>query len=199
MACCTATSSSSGCTVLESLLGGVGHDGLFKIVNELDGHTHRNVLRMLRAPASSWWVAQAGGFDAVVCAAAAGAARELVRRSRIAPGSAAAATRSSPVGFRAGHFLDPVCLLRTGGDTNTPAQVKPKSFHDLTASSTHVSARFVCDCADLAHGSYIITPLGNCEVAGSPFLGQPRTRMERRQLLAPHGIWMRSARTRSFE
>lgn len=162
-------------TVLESLLGGVGHDGLFKIVNELDGHTHRNVLRMLRAPASSWWVAQAGGFDAVVCAAAAGAARELAEKPDRAWGALHATHLAHPLtlnlGFRPGTFLDPAPLLRTGGDTNTPAQVKPKSFHDLTASSTHVSARFVCDCADLAHGSYIITPLGNCEVAGSPFLG----------------------------
>ena len=73
--------------------------------------------------------------------------------------------------FQPGSFLDVSPREpATGGDTNTPCQTSCKSLDDLTATSTHVSARVIFDTADLTHGCQIITPLGACEVGGSRHL-----------------------------
>ena len=162
-------------SVLENLIHGVAADGVFKQVNELAGHLHRNVLRMLHAGArgddvGTWWLAQAGGFHVAVCEAACAAEQALAKRKDRRWGALHQTTLAHPLtaalGFEAGTFLDLPCLP-SGGDANTPCQIAPASLSDMSATSTHVSARVVFDLSDIAHKSYVSTPLGTCEVAGS--------------------------------
>ena len=152
---------------------GVSSDGIFKQVNELAGHLHKNVLRMLYASRTnngSWWVAVAGGFDRVVCKAAVSAERKLREKADRTWGALhsthLAHPLTAPLGFPPGTFLDEPCVP-SGGDANTLCQIAPKSLADLSASSTHVSARILFDLSDLAHGCQVATPHGVCEVAGS--------------------------------
>lgn len=161
---------------LETIVQGCASDNIFKQVNELHGHLHRNVLRQLRESlagheAASWWVAQAGGFHHVVCSAAAAAERQLAGLADRTWGAMHLTHIAHPLtaalGFRPGSFLDVGPSQPTGGDTNSPCQTSTKSLDDLSASATHVSARVLFDTADLAHSSRIITPTGVCEVAGS--------------------------------
>lgn len=153
--------------------------GVFKQVNELAGHLHRNVLRMLHAAKrgeehGSWWLAQAGGFDVAVCAAAADAGAELQTLRDPRWGSLHATQLEHPLtgalGFAPGSFLS-LPGVRLGGDANTPCQVACRSLADMSAASTHVSARVLFDMADVAHRAYVSTPLGTCEVAGSAHRG----------------------------
>ena len=61
--------------------------------------------------------------------------------------------------------------MPSGGDCNTPCQTATKSLTDMTAAATHVSARVLFDLSDLPHKSFVSMPLGTCEVAGSPHVG----------------------------
>lgn len=165
-----------GGSVIEALLHGTSSDGVFKQVNELAGHLHRNVLRMLHAgrrgeERGSWWLAKAGGFDAAVCTAACAAERLLTehtdRRWGALHPTHLAHGLTEALGFAPGTFLD-MPSRPTGGDANTICQIAPRSLSDMSASSTHVSARVLFDLSDLEHNSYVATPLGTCETAGSP-------------------------------
>ena len=165
-------------TVLEAIIGGKACDGIFKMINELNGHLHGNVLRMLRAGRDTgqrhhmWWVTEAGGFDSVVCTAAASAQAFVDAQRDASWGQQHTTTLShsltAALGFKVGTFLD-VKPLRFGGDTNTPAQAATHSLEDLSANASHISARVLFDLSDLAGNSWVITPLGICEVSGSPY------------------------------
>ena len=165
-------------TVLEAVLSGKSGDSIFKMKNELDGHLHGNVLRMLRAGRDAgkrehrWWVTEAGGFDSVVCTAAASAQAFVDAQRDPSWGLHHTTTLFHPLtaalGFKVGTFLD-VTPLQFGGDTNTPAQTATTSMEDLSANASHVSARVLFDLSDLAGNSWVITPLGVCEIAGSPY------------------------------
>jgi len=166
-----------GGTVLDALLHGTSSDGIFKQINELSGHLQRNILRMLtvaRKGGTSWWVTQAGGFDRLVCMAAAAAERRLAALSDRSWGALHLTHLqhglTAALGFPPGSFLD-ISSMPTGGDTNTLCQTATRSLADLSACSTHVSARIVMDLSDLAHKSLVATPLGTSETAGSPHVG----------------------------
>ena len=115
---------------------------------------------------------EAGGSDSVVCTAAASAQAFVDAQRDPSWGLHHTTTLFHPLtealGFRVGTFLD-VTPLHFGGDTNTPAQTATTSMEDLSANASHVSARVLFDLSDLAGNSWVITPLGVCEIAGSPY------------------------------
>ena len=176
-------------TVMEAVIGGAAMNASRK-VNELQGHTTRNLLRMLHAalrPAGddgkdgkggeersgTWWLTQAGGFNVAVCAAAAEAEAQLERLNDRSWGALHQAVFKHPItaslGFAPGSCLD-VIAGPSGGDTNTPRQASIASPTDLSATGSIASARILLDMADLERGARAVTPLGVCEVAGSPHL-----------------------------
>jgi len=167
----------SGVPLAHSLVFGDGFNGVFKPLNEVEGHLHYNVLQMLhaalegRTAGKGWWVAQAGGFDAAVCTAAAAAEEQLSTLPDRTWGAMHLTQLVHPLtkslGFKEGTFLD-MPPMRTAGDQNTPMQTATRSLDDMSAGATHVSARIVVDCSDIAKRSWIITPLGASETPGSP-------------------------------
>ena len=143
-----------GCrSVLGAVVHGSGNDHIYKMANELQGHLHNNVLRMLQADREGegkgegplgWWVRQAGGFHTCVAKAAARAQLRLSRRADKSWGSLHQTTIAHPLtaafALPAGSFLD--CPpLAFGGDTNTPAQAANRSLDDLSGNGSHQSVR----------------------------------------------------------
>jgi len=163
--------------MLVDIIGGASFDlaCVLKLINEFQGVLHINVLRMLRSPKKSYWIAAGGGLNAVLGTAIFRGLRQLKGYSNrqwghlhptTFPNKFTTALKMSP-----GTGFD-LPSLPTGGDTNTPCQRKIKSLDDLSASSSNISLRFVADMSDLRHGCSIITPVGQCAVLGSPFYGQ---------------------------
>merc|ERR1712232_614241 len=176
---------------LGNIIAGEGFDpgALVKILNELQGHLHLNVIRILRsesAPSSNadrlWWLTQAGGRNSAVNAAVRAAVSRLQQLAgdnwqtspRAAWGKIHVADLRHPIakslGFPAGSKPLDVPSVACGGDTNTVCQTAPKSLTDLSANASHVSLRVIFDLSNLTNAStnFIIAPLGQSGQFNSP-------------------------------
>merc|ERR1711957_619081 len=114
-----------------------------KMVNELQGHLHLNVLRMLREPEDSWWVTCAGGRAALLAQALQKATEEETKEwghyhimdlPHLLSGLGVTKSLDNP-------------SLPLGGDTNTVNNTSNTAVDDFTSNSSNVSMRSLYDCS----------------------------------------------------
>jgi len=174
----------------DDMAGQTGFNTLFKMTNELSGHLHLNVLRMLRnadvneieSAGINWWLKCAGGRDKVVSAALAAA---VVRLRALAGKDWKSSKLASWGRLHIAHFIHPMSRalglppgsppldarsVMVGGDVNTINMAQPKSLSDFTATSGNVSLRAIFDLSDLSDRmtNRAILPLGESGQFNSP-------------------------------
>lgn len=174
-------------------------NGMVKVVNELQGHLHINVLRILRASQSTawaspadegrhWWLEQAGGRDKAVNEAVRKASAQLQKLGgknwRTSPRAAWGKLHTchfmhsftKNLGFPPGSPPFDLPSVEAGGDTNTIAQAGVKSPTDMTATVTNISLRVVFNLANLDDPATnrIIIPLGQSGQFNSRHYGDQR-------------------------
>jgi len=176
---------------LLSVINGASFDAssTLKMVNELQGHVHLNVLRILRcsdgptAAGLRWWLDQAGGKDRAVSMALSAAVVKLRGLAGRRDWQGSNAIRWGKIHMA--HFVHPIATnlgLSPGtpplqppshewmGDTNTINQACPLSLTDLTATGSMVSLRVMYDLSDLSNAATnrAILPLGQSGQFHSP-------------------------------
>lgn len=168
---------------LKRMISGESFDpsGTVKLLNEMQGHLHLNVIRILRSAKSTdegdgrrWWLDQVGGKSAAVNEALKSAVEYLRGLAGDEWQTSEQATwgvvhichiphpLTKNLGLAPGSPPFDIPSSYIGGDTNTIKQTCPKSITDFTATSSNVSLRVIYDLSDLTSQktNTIVLPVG---------------------------------------